>query len=371
MATTKGTLGVVGNLCNLGHEFARRLSEVGMPARLVVPSTGLDEWRRVYPDVDPADDPHLDVVDGPAGVRKARAIGALRRYDGLLSVCLGGLPVLPVVGRPYISYATGSDLRELAMGLDGAPRARAAAARETFRRARLVFHAPDRTHLDALDALQITRRAPCRHFVDVDFWSEAPPLEPSDRLIVFSPASHTWRPMFEGQGLKRNDLLLRGFAEFIAGGGTGELRYLRRGADIDASEALIDELGLREHVTCVGTELSPSQVRDEMARAHVVADQFGIGSFGLIGLEAMAAGRPVIVNFSPAMSAIGYPEPDDRPPVEFADDPGSIAAALDRLSDPATLADVSARARAWARRVYDPTTVARWYRDLIGDTFGW
>ncbi len=88
---------------------------------------------------------------------------------------------------------------------------------------------------------------------------------------------------------------------------------------------------------------------DEIGRLlhkfDAVIGQMHQGVLGLMEIESLAAGRPLIVAVEPAFYA------DDPPPVVAASDPASIVAAVERLKgDPTELARLSRLGREWAER---------------------
>ena len=227
--THRPSIGVVGNLCNLGYEFVRGFDGLGVRTRLITPLSDLKEWRRAQPGTDPARDAALQLV--PEGKFRSQLgiLRAIRQYDAVLSVCLGGMAVLPWSGRPYVLYATGADLGELAAGLSAYPRDAVRRARRAFKQARLVIHAPIQAHLEMVQSLGLAHTLIWRQFVDTMFWGGAAPLVPNDELRVACASNLLWVPKFPGQLLKRNDVLFRGFADFIRSGGRGRLVFLQRG----------------------------------------------------------------------------------------------------------------------------------------------
>ena len=98
-----------------------------------------------------------------------------------------------------------------------------------------------------------------------------------------------------------------------------------------------------------------SEVRAAMARADIVVDQVFLGWYGLVAVEAMALGKPVVgfirPDFEPRARALGLPLVRCT-----KDDVGDVVAALAR--DPARRAALGAEGRAYARRVHDASVVA-------------
>lgn len=98
------------------------------------------------------------------------------------------------------------------------------------------------------------------------------------------------------------------------------------------------------------------EVRDAMAAADVVVDQVFLGWYGLVAVEAMALGKPVVgfirPDFEPLAQSLGLPLVRCT-----KDDVGEVVAAL--AADSARRAALGAAGREYARRVHDAPVVAR------------
>jgi glycosyltransferase involved in cell wall biosynthesis len=98
------------------------------------------------------------------------------------------------------------------------------------------------------------------------------------------------------------------------------------------------------------------EVRDAMAAADVVVDQVFLGWYGLVAVEAMALGKPVVgfvrPDFEPLAQSLGLPLVRCT-----KDDVGEVVAAL--AGDPGRRAALGEAGRAYARRVHDAPVVAR------------
>lgn len=347
---------VIGNLANVGHDLARVLRTTGAEATLVMTPAEHAALESTRPDV--ASTAAVEVLPASRLGAELTLVRLIRAHDVAISVCLAGMHALQIAGRPWISYATGADLRELAAGLIPGRRLDAALARRTFRRAALILNSPDDGQIEMLRRLGVRRAVAWRQPVDAEFWSETP-AGPADELVVFHPTSQQWVEQFPGQALKRNDILFRAFARFVNDGGRGRVRWLRRGQDVTATDELIDALGIGHLCEPIGTDLDRVALRAAMATSNVVADQFGVGTFGLIGLEALAAGRPLLAKVTQA-SIDAYP-PDAPPPVLTGDDDAAIAQQLRALADAGDRASIGATALKWAAEQHGAERLGEWY----------
>jgi glycosyltransferase involved in cell wall biosynthesis len=113
------------------------------------------------------------------------------------------------------------------------------------------------------------------------------------------------------------------------------------------------------------------EVRRAMAQADIVVDQVFLGWYGLVAVEAMAQGLPVVgyirPDFEPRATALGLPLVRCT-----RDDVGEVTAAL--AADPARRAALGEAGRAYARRVHDAPVIARrlleTYRAALGEAPG-
>jgi glycosyltransferase involved in cell wall biosynthesis len=157
-----------------------------------------------------------------------------------------------------------------------------------MRELRLVDALPNFTHVDT------------RYFTPRSDSSE------SDRdFLIFHPARLDWTDK-DGRYGKANDRLFHAVADLKSRGIRVEVRYLERDVDVDATRRLISELNISDRVTAIGTDLDDAALREQYRNADIVADQFEIGSIGLISMEAMSTGTPVLVYLDTEISKMVY-----------------------------------------------------------------
>lgn len=145
--------------------------------------------------------------------------------------------------------------------------------------------------------------------------TEQAPVTPNRqgaRLRIVNGARLNWKtPLpagFSSQDHKGTDILLKGFARFIAGGGDAELVLFRKGLHVEETAALATSLGITSHIVW-RDETTLSDFRRVVAEADVVCDQLGESFPGLAGVDAMAVGLPVIANFRPEILGSQFAEP--------------------------------------------------------------
>jgi len=216
--------------------------------------------------------------------------------------------------------------------------------------------------------LRLKNTIPWRQIVDIDFWKNPIIKKKEDTVLnIFHSTNLIWIPRFEGQRLKSNDVVFKGFRKFLDEGGKGKLFFRNRGQNIKETKELIKDLQLQSFVE----ELSDSPNREEqktvMGKMDIVVDQFGVGNFGLIVLEAMSMGKPVIVYFPDEAAKLSYPEPEKIPPVLNASSPDEVAKHLLMMLDVKKLYEQSMKSREWVNEYHKPKILAKWYLQKISE----
>ena len=98
--------------------------------------------------------------------------------------------------------------------------------------------------------------------------------------------------------------------------------------------------------------LPRAEFMERLGQTHVIVGQLVIGALGLVELEAMSRGRPVVCYVRPEL----YPDP---PPVAIAQTAEEVRAAVDwLLGVPDAARQLSEAGQAWVRKHHDPDVVA-------------
>lgn len=123
---------------------------------------------------------------------------------------------------------------------------------------------------------------------------------------------------------KGYDLLLRAFAALGPGAGGPRLRFIGDGADRARLESLAAGLGVADRVTFSG-RVDDATLRAAFARCRCFALPSTGEGFGLVYLEALAAGRPCVGVRAAAVPELVTPEVGC---LAEPDNPAALAAAL-------------------------------------------
>jgi glycosyltransferase involved in cell wall biosynthesis len=222
-----------------------------------------------------------------------RFFRALTDYDIVQGYAIDGfIPFMNGLSR-YVSYEHGT-LRELPFEASFY----GAVTRSAFLPAPAVFV----TNSDVMPSTVRMGLDPARivclphpfHEEKIDrFLSDHPHLVPPEGpAVFFSPTRQHWKDT-SGSWTKGNDVFLKAAGEVVAEGHDLRIILVEWGKEVEASKALIEELGISDKVTWVPTR-QKHELWEAYAQAHAVVDQFTLPALGAVGVEVMALGRRLI-----------------------------------------------------------------------------
>lgn len=340
-------IGFVGNTNNYPFMLARAFHKLGHEVRFIVSSSdplNRPEYRYAevsfpYPEwIHDLGQIRLRDVMYPGSAARRRITHLLSDCDAVIANDFGPM-LLPKLNLPSIALLTGSDLYALAdvdTFMAGArqygqlpPLLRSVA--KWILVARLIR--PQRAGIRAASGVAYFPRGILAHsdrllrelgiederrifnvMTDTDAFAYCPqPLNTPMR--IFCGSRLNWASLMpEGAveiDYKGAEIMVKGLAMFV--GTTGiplEIRLVRKGMHVKETMGLVSELGLERHVVWLD-EMTQKEVETEYRRADVVFDQLGRGVVGMVCMDAMAIGRPVIANARPEIlePLMGTPSP--------------------------------------------------------------
>ncbi|VVB66513.1 D-inositol-3-phosphate glycosyltransferase [Candidatus Gugararchaeum adminiculabundum] len=330
------------NLANVPYSFCKASRQAGLDADAYIGAIS-----------NPAEDPEeypgwLHYSKGKlTSFSKFSLLKSLRSYD-LLHTYAGASKYAQFLGKPFIFYATGSDLHEIPYqsGISGA------LMRRSLKKAKKVLFS-NANLLRDISAFNLKEKSVfIPQPMDTQSYGSAKPeiFKGDYDLVVFHPTRQHWR-------MKGNDVFLRAFAR--ASKKKKMLLLMHEwGDDLQNSRQLVKQLGIGASVRFLPLTTLHS-FYSRMAGVDLVADQFVLGSMGLVTLGAMAAGKPVIVSIDEKTHRSCYP---DKVPVLNASTEEEIYQLLISLNK-SKCSELGKAAQAWILKNHSYSAVSS---QLIG-----
>ena len=357
-------IGFFGNTNNYPFMLAQALRELDHDVLFVItsqellnrPESRYPKFNNGYPDwvVDAAQITEWDLITLSPSL--APVLDMLSACDSLI-LNFTGPSLWPLLRRPAVALLTGSDLEHYAnfatvevrsATWDPAYKASAEGQmnlnllrefikrqREGIREAIAVRYMP-RGLVPAADAMldELGVSDEKRVFLpSAELELVTPVPAPQNNPVrVFCATRLTWKlPIEPGRSLldyKGSDIMIRGLGLFYRQTGVPlDIQLVRKGLHVAETEQLIAEEGLTDQVTW-SDEMSLTEVWAEFARCDIVIEQLADSAIGGAGLDAMAAGRPVIGNARREMFENYFGQPS---PICQAQTANEVCAQLKRL----------------------------------------
>jgi len=172
-------------------------------------------------------------------------------------------------------------------------------------------------------------------------------------LIFFHASNLDWGVSDSAPGrysTKGNDRFIRAFAGALGAGLKARCIMLDRGPDREEARKLIKSLGVEAAFLWKG-HLSRDELMEEYRRADVVVDQFDVGCFGGIAIEAMSLRKPVMVSIDEPTLSLLF---DEMPPVLNCRTEDEIFGEIMRCREPGTLKSLADKGKEWVDAHYNP-----------------
>lgn len=182
-------------------------------------------------------------------------------------------------------------------------------------------------------------------------------LAKSADFLLMHPTRHHWSVERDTDGEKGNDLLIRGFAQFVKTvSPRAHAIFVDWGGAVEKSKELIRSLDIQSSVTWI--TLQPNaRMLNLIEASDCVADQFHLGTFGGIAPKGMMLGKPTLLCFDPSQHQGCF---ETMPPVVNSRTVQEIFEGLTRVyRDKAYVEQLAAAGRRWFAHNHSNERVAR------------
>lgn len=189
-------------------------------------------------------------------------------------------------------------------------------------------------------------------------------FHPSRLMIEKNSALHN-----SGQW-KGNEMLVRGLRAFINKYNTDDICIVlpdrSYSKDVDLFNSTVEELNLQKNIVWVKGQTSEGFNKEEMvalySSADLVVDEFGVGWFGSVVVEAAACGRPVMCHLDQEVMKQLYP----WHPILSVNTPEAIAEEIAKIYfDKVYSERMALESRRWAEEFHGQESAGRIYAEQI------
>ncbi|MEM4335731.1 MAG: glycosyltransferase family 4 protein [Candidatus Anstonellales archaeon] len=255
----------------------------------------------------------------------------------------GSSVFLQFLFKPFIVYATGSDLHELAYrnSVDGF------LMRKSLEKCEKIFFSNVHLYHDIENFSLVDKAVFIPQIISVDFHKQKNPknfFEEYEKPIIFCPS----RLDFE---IKGQDRLIRAFMLYKSRGGKGTLIFVDWGVDKDKAKEICKKI---KDVVFVGV-MEREELLNAYLSADIIADQFVLGAMGLTSLEAMALGKPVIAYINEKLHQKLY---RSVPPVLDAKNEDEIYNILIKLCE-IDILEIGEKSQKWLNKYHNKRNIVK------------
>jgi len=342
---------VAGNLVNHGYHLVKLLRDSGIKADLFLQKNPkenddpkkFDKELKEYPE-------WIKFWDKSKKNWKFQIIKTMRKYD--LIQASTELPIFAMMSlKPFISFGTGSDLIELAhkKNLKGF------LLRQAYKKSKVVVF-PGLYMFPSIKKLKIKNAIFLPLLWDYEKFSpKNQKITKQEDMIIFHPTRHDWK-------VKGNDKLMRAYVRLAHQRNDVHLITIDNGMDAKKSFKILKDGNMEGRFTILPKRLTQNELQEYYQKVDVVADYFLLGSFGLIGQEAMACEKPLINYIDTELFKKFYGE---IPPILNAETEEQIFDTLNKLADDKSLRKkIGVESRSWLIKHHDVKKIIKKYIHL-------
>ena len=337
-----------GNVANIGYTMAKEMRKNGLQAYLLMEKNPIIEQDPIKQDPDLKNNypPWIYFYDKAQPKWKTNIIKKMRDKNYDLIQAHYDLAIWAYLSRrSFIAQIVGDDLRELAFTNS----IRGMLLRRAYKKAKVVLFS-NPTEPPLLSKLKLENSIFLPLLVELDFFKpqEVSQHEFDDKFVIFHPTNLWWK--------KGNQILIKGFAEFVKKHSNSILIIVDRGPDSSKIHQLVDSLGIESKVCFVKGPLNSTELRRYYNLADVVADQFVIPEFGLIGRETLCSEKPLLTFYDENGYKNLYGE---SPPAMNASTSLDIAKQLEFLRDDKIRIEIGKKGRDWMIKHHSPDIISK------------
>ena len=302
---------IVGSIANFDVALANALSRSGMNCIVVRSSeVGLPDFDALPVPIVSLKPEDVILSEGPRWMyQMAKRSKCIVSFTGILPWMLREwwLAALLLPFPPIVNYTTGSDMTELIRERSLAGTIYRSIVRKAF--LNVLFPYPEM--IKSARRFRITNVM----FVRFPYFLPSPKLSKIEGPITYLHPSHLdWGASdnrADRNSTKGNDLFLNAFFRALRAGVDIRCVIVDRGPDRDLAKQMIESSGFGDRFRWLPA-LTQKEFADEMDGCDIIVDQFDVGGFGGIAIEAMSKSKPVMIYIDSEAASLLYKE---SPPI--------------------------------------------------------
>jgi len=334
-------------MVNFGYVTSKQLRKNGILSELIMEKNPsqisdpliFDSTLKDYPE-------WIHFIDMKKSSWKWNLIRKMRNQYDLIHADVE-FPIFAYLSRKnFVAQTQGSDLRELSFSNS----LKGILLRRAYHKAKaILFFQPDHYPLFKKLKLKNSIFLPPGGYTENFEPVEYDKNEYYDKFLIFHPSTLDWR-------LKGNDILIKGYAEFVKNNPDSMMIIVDRGIDSEKTHSLVTSLKINNHVKFLPGPLRPSELKKFYNLSDVVADHFAYGSLGSIGWEVLSSKKPLLAYIFQDLYKKLYGE---APPVVNAKTSKEITMQLESLKDPKVSTEVGKKSRSWITKYHSSDKYAK------------
>ena len=340
-----------------GYVMAKELRKKGIESDLLVPKQlilGKDGFSNDPKSLDPSlgntFPKWIHFYDLDKTGWQFSVINRMRKYD-LIHANME-LPIFAMFSnKHYIAQSIGDDLRELAFSKS----MKGYLIRNSYRRAKaFIYSWPP--HLPFVRKLKLQNAMYIPWAWDTSIFGKEVKKrnENSEVLTIFHPLAQNWK-------MKGNEKFLKAFVRLCKEDKDVFLYYVDWGVDSQKAKKLFFHPKVKERIEIIQGPISREKMKEYMDKSDILADQFNSGSFTRTGMEAMVYGIPLLVNLD---EEIFIELHGDCPPVISTKSDQVYQKLNELINSKEPLKNIGKKAREWAQKNYDLTSIIERYIEV-------
>ena len=341
---------IAGNLVNFGFFLAIKLRELNVNVDLLMendPSSTADPFstgliKEKYPE-------WIKFYYRKKWKWKLDVIKKMREYD--LIIGMTELAIFSFLSlKPYIAITTGADTRELIHSKS----IKGILLRMAYRFAKIVVYVMP-TQFPIIKKNKIRRSVFIPIFKKTWNYSKVNRIS-KKKFSIFHPTNHIWKD-------KRNDIFLNAFIELAKKRDDVYLITLNRGIDAKKSIKLLKSGNIEGRYEIINSTLIQKEMLEYYQKCDLVADQFRLGSIGLIGIDCLSIGKPLISYINEILYEKAYGE---KPPVISSQDSKTLSSLMNKIIEDKTMyKEIGKKSKDWYQKFHSEDVLIKKYKTLI------